>query len=65
MDDFIDNHIKRPSVLIENDEEEEYEIDGHDPSIRERMEHIKQEPSECPSPATLGKNIDNIIVKNK
>ena len=62
MDDFIDNHIKRPSVLIENDEEEEYEMDGQDPSIRERMEHIKQEPSECP---TLGKNIDNIIVKNK
>lgn len=54
------------SVLIENEEEEEDEADDHENSTRRgAVQHKKKENLECPSPATLGKNIDNIIVKNK
>lgn len=51
------------SVIMDNEEEEEEEIENFDKNL-ERRDGVK-EPIECPSPATLGKNIDNLIVKNK
>jgi hypothetical protein len=51
------------SVIMDNEEEEEEEIENFDKNL-ERRDGVK-EPIECPSPATLGKNIDNLIVKYK
>lgn len=51
------------SVIMDNEEEEEEDNENFDKNLA-RRDGVK-EPIECPSPATLGKNIDNLIVKNK
>ena len=56
------------SVVVDHEDEEEDENDH--PEVFENLEtrklsDIKDAPSEIPSPATIGRNIDNLIVKNK